>query len=539
MAFPAYASRAFETISRRKRRGRDSVQNAPSSTTALNTVSRLSWIVFPAVLLIYLLFPTRNYYWDGIFFARVIESLPGLHSTLLHPNHLLYNVVGYFLYKFFHAMGLQWRAIEVLQFANSVVSVLTTYLVYRILQRSLRSRYLIWALTLLFAFSSTWWKFSTDANAYIFSVFCLLLGFYLALEKSKPRPLLVAVIFSVAVLLHQLAVIAYPVLAVALFWQAWATSPKRRTLVAAQFCLFSFLLVFATYYYCFYLAAGTWNPGRFAQWVTSYSPDASFSFNFLSNLGYTLRGNVRLFFNARPSLLQGLVSPAIVVTIAVFGVIVLLWLFALIRGTRLRNLGSNTPPDRPSIERRSKIFLIWIGLYIAFLFFWLPHNTFYRLFYLPAIILYVGELLSTRRNQKPGYRLGLFVAIMTLSNFLFFIYPNSNAEKYPPLSLALEMNSVWKPGTVVYFHSENADNNLVAYFNPTIEWRSLRSPDQMSEELKRVYDEGKTAWLEASAIDQLRASAHGAEWLTRHGHSDTWRERQVRGYNVKFIQVGP
>jgi hypothetical protein len=538
LAFPVYASRAFAVTISRKVRGPESVQNPPSNTTALIR-PRLIWIIFPAILVIYLLFPTKNYYWDGILFARVIESANGLHSTLLHPNHLLYNVLGYFLYKVFHAVGAQWRAIEVLQFANSVASVLTAYLLYRILKRSLQSDYLAWALTLAFALSSTWWKFSTDANAYIFSVFCLLLAFYFTLEEFKPRPLLVALIFSAAALLHQLAVIAYPLLALALFWQASTTSPKRSTFVAAQFCLFSFLLVFTTYYYCFHVVAETWIPAKFVQWVTSYSPDASFSFNFLSNLGYTLRGNVRLFFNARPSLLRGLLSPPIVVTIAVFAVVVLLWLFALIRGTSLRNRAPKNLLPRLFTERLRKLYLIWIGLYIAFLFFWLPHNTFYRLFYLPAIILLIGELLTTRRKEKTTYRLGLFVAVMALSSFLFFIYPNSHVEKYPPLSLALEMNNVWKPGTVVYFYSENYDNNLVAYFNPAIEWRPLRSSDQMSEELKQVYDERKTAWLEASAIDQLRASANGAAWLAQHGRSDTWRERQARGYNVKFIQVGP
>ncbi len=513
--------------------------NPPSNRTAFPG-TRLSWIIFPAILLVYLLFLTKNYYWDGIFFARVIESTPGFHPSLFHPNHLLYNVIGYFLYKATQAVGLKWRAIEVLQVANSVVSVLTAYLLYRILKRSLRSNYLVWSLTLAFAFSSTWWKFSTDANAYIFSVFCLLLAFYFTLEEFRPRPLLVALIFSVAALLHQLAVITYPVIALALFWQASAKSPKRRTFLVAQFCILSFLLVFATYYYCFYFVTGTWSPTRFTQWVTSYSPDASFSFDFLSNLGYTLRGNVRLFFNARPSLLKGLLNPAIVAVIVVFAVAVLLWLIAVVRGTRLRNLSTKDLGPRLLSEQPMKIYLLWIGLYIVFLFFWLPHNTFYRLFYLPAIILLIGSWLSRRRGQaKPTYRLGLFVAVMALSNFLFFIYPNTHTEKYPPLSLALEMNSVWKPGTVVYFQSENSDNNLVAYFNPAIEWRPLRSFEQMSTELDRIYDEGKTAWLEASAIDQLQTKPEGTEWLARHGRSETWRERKVRGYNVKFIQVGP
>src|SRR6185503_7112713 len=131
------------------------------------TNDRLAWVVFPGILLIYLLFPSRNYYWDGIFFARVIEDVPGVTPSLLHPNHLLYNVVGFFLYRCARTLGLNWRAVEVLLFANSVVSVLTAFVLFRILSRSLQSSYVAWTLTLLFAFSATWWKFSTDADAYI------------------------------------------------------------------------------------------------------------------------------------------------------------------------------------------------------------------------------------------------------------------------------------------------------------------------------------------------------------------------------------
>jgi len=524
----------------RNRSNPESVPHSPqraASAASVTTNAGLTWAIFATILLVYLLFPTRNYYWDGVFFARVIEAAPALNTSILHPNHLLYNVVGYFLYKTVRIAGLQWRAIEVLQLANSVVSVGAAYLLYRILRRSLSSNYLIWALTLVFAFSSTWWKFSTDANAYIFSVFFLLLAFSFTLPEFKPPPLFVTLFFCAAALLHQLAVIAYPVFAVALFWQA--ANEKNRQLIVAQFCLLSFLIVFSIYYYCFYLLTGTLSPARFAQWVSSYSPDASFSFNLLSNLGYTLRGNLRLFFNARLSLLRGLLSPAIIATIVVFAIVVVLWVIALVKGTRVRQFAAKDWLARLKGALKSE-YSLWIGLYMLFLFFWLPHNTFYRLFYLPPVILLCGELLSRRKadQAKPTFRLALFVAVMAFSNFLFFIYPNTRIEKYPPLSLALEMNSIWQPGTIVYFHSENSDNNLVAYFNPTVEWRPLGQIDRLSTELKQVYDEGKTAWLDASAIDQIRTTPGGVEWLNEHGRIESWRERKARGYNVKFIQVG-
>ena len=499
------------------------------------------WIIFPLLLLIYLLFPSRNYYWDGIFFARVIEDVPGLSPSLLHPNHLLYNFVGYFLYKCARTLGLNWRAVEVLQFANSVVSVLTAFLLFRILRRCLQSNYLAWSLTVLFAFSATWWKFSTDANAYISSVFFLLLAFYFVLPDFKPKPIVVALFFSVAVLLHQLAVFCYPVLALGLWWQASTGSTKKRNFILIQFCVLAFALVFGTYLFSFYYISGTFDSTRFARWVTSYSPDASFSFNALSNLGYTLRGHARLFFSGRSSLLKGLLTPTIISLIALLVVLLLVWLFLIIRGLKKAQWRSL----RVSRSRLAKLAVLWIAVYVAFLFFWLPQNTFYRMFYLPPIILLLGEVLVSRcagdpakRTKRTG-RLALFVVLMTLANFLFFIFPYSHAEKYPPLSAALEMNQVWEPGTIVFYASDNSDNNIFEYFNRATDWRPLPDIAELEAELRKASDIGKEAWMEATAIDHLKKSPAGAEWFGRHAQPNTLHERHDRGYNIRFIKIVP
>jgi hypothetical protein len=61
----------------------------------------------------------------------------------------------------------------------------------------------------------------------------------------------------------------------------------------------------------------------------------------------------------------------------------------------------------------------------VFLFFWLPQNTFYRLFYLPALILLFGLLLAARPH-RISRTLAVFVIAVALANFLFMIYPFSH-----------------------------------------------------------------------------------------------------------------
>ena len=79
------------------------------------------WLLFIAIALIYLLFPTRNYYWDGIIFAQSIEDATSLNSSLVHPNHLIYNYAGYIFFKLLRSLGAEIRALTALQILSSIL----------------------------------------------------------------------------------------------------------------------------------------------------------------------------------------------------------------------------------------------------------------------------------------------------------------------------------------------------------------------------------------------------------------------------------
>ena len=70
--------------------------------------------------------------------------------------------------------------------------------------------------------------------------------------------------------------------------------------------------------------------------------------------------------------------------------------------------------------------VLWSSLYLIFLFFLMAHHTFYRLFYLPALIILLGLCLDSddpvARPQRHS-RLALFVAVLAVGNFLMLIFP--------------------------------------------------------------------------------------------------------------------
>ena len=502
----------------------------------------LPWVLLIALVLIYLAFPTKNYYWDGIAFAQSIEDAPGLDSSLLHPNHLIYNLVGYVFYRGLRAFGFNIRALSALQILNGALGAICALILFRILKRALSSVYLATTLTLLFAFSATWWKFATDADSYVASILFLLFSFYLILPGNRSRPFLVALTFSAAMLFHQLAVLFYPVAVAGLFLQS-VSKGKQRFLDPLKFTLVSFTITAAAYCYSYYLITGTFNLHRFVQWTTDFSPDVSFSFNLWSNFFYTLRGHFRLFFGGRFNAIAELVNPLIIVLMAILTVGIVVFLYKVIR-TLPRSL--NNPKFRwiASLKRDPKLrallllAAIWTFVYLAFLFVWLPQNTFYRLFYFPALILAVGIILAAceQTNPRPRqYRLALLVTILALVNFLFLIFPYSHAQKHPPLAFAWEMTRVWPGHTIVYYGSANSDNSLVRYFNQGTKWKKLglENKQQLEQDLRDAAAKGIDTWLETSAIDQLANSPGGSEWLKSHVKEETQRALVTKAHNIK------
>lgn len=388
---------------------------------------RALWLLFIAIGLIYLLFPTRVYYWDGITFAQTIENVSRLQPSLVHPNHLIYNFVGYIFFKLLRSFSPEIRALTALQILNILLSAICARIFFAILLDTLRSLYLAVCLTLLFAFSATWWKFSTDADAYIPSVLFLLISFYLVLPRKKARPLLLAVMFFVSMAFHQLAIVSWPALALGIYVQDGELSIKRRLLNAAYFSAVAAVLIIAAYAYLFYLASPVFSVQRLLSWTASFSPDADTQFNLWSNLRYSLRGLVRLFLGGRFNLVK--VNPLVIFLFAVLITALVFVLFNVLRTLAIAILVGRVPKLR--LETRQKtvllLALLWTFLYVVFLFFWLPQNTFYRLFYLPALILLFGLLLAATPNRNPKRPiLAAFVLAVALANFLFLIYPFSN-----------------------------------------------------------------------------------------------------------------
>lgn len=509
-------------------------------TIAINNFEKRLLLIFSLLVLsVYLLTPTKNFYWDGIYFSQVIEDAPTLDKSLLQPNHLFYNIIGYLAYRAAQLFGLQIRAVFILQFISSVFGVAGAVVLFKVLRWFLQSTYLSFALTLLFAFSATWWKFSTDAASYVPSVFFLLLGFYFLLPGQPPRPLLVALAHSSAMLLHQLAIFFFPVVVLGLLFQAASSTGRDKFFLVLQYSVAAFLLTFGTFCLCFYLLAGTFDLPLFFHWITWYSPDIGFGTNASNSFFLTLRGHARLFFDGRFNFLAR--SP-LMISLAVLLGAALVFLIAKC-GRSLREIKEVVRKGFESDFLFNPLTLLctmWIVPYLIFLFFFIPGNTFYRLFYFPALILLFGVLLSLGRTLGQ-WRLGLLAVVIFLANFLFFIHPYSRVRENTPLSLAFDANRSWSDKTVIYYDTLNSDDQLVKYFNPATRWKALNfaTIEEFETELKNVYQNGGTVWLNTSAVERMKSKPQMDDWFAANSTGTAFYELADKTYNIRFVQLAP
>ncbi len=472
------------------------------------------------LFLVYAALPSRNFYWDGVTFAHDIESARSL-VTLLWPNHLLYDVIGWCAYT---ALGGRIRALYVLQFLNAGFAALAAYLLWGIIARATRSWRAAAAFTALFAFAGIWWRFSTDANAYILSV-CLLLACARLLEPQRlPRPWLLAALYTLAMLVHQLAVLFLPAAIFALWWQGLPEEPlARRMLRVGKYAGSAATATLLCYVAAFRFKVAHGVTVSFWSWTASHTEGSGFFFRPATVIAASARSWMQVFGAGRPELWYWRPLAVTLVTLTLISLalairaVVRSW--PTLRTIRIRN------------HMLGRFAGIWFATYAVFLLFWMPRNSFYKLFAWPALVLLLAACWMPR--PLPFWRSPLIMLALTLAlfNLTFAIVPYSRTTSNVALGFSLRLEPALASGALVYYHELDPDDSMARYFNPQTEWRPLETVEEIDHELAS----GKPVWLDTTALDYL--SQQDAGWLNQRSAGQAAREVVTRFTRMRFVQL--
>ena len=199
--------------------------------------------------------------------------------------------------------------------------------------------------------------------------------------------------------------------------------------------------------------------------------------------------------------------------------------------TELRLLRLRLEPSLPLL-----VAVVWLVAYVIFLFFWLPSNTFYKLFCLPAIIVIVAHVLMGYQvsHQRPRrYRVALLVVTMALANLAFYIFPYSRPDYNQALRFAHRMGRAWSDRTVVYYSDFIVDDWFIRYFNPRTTWKQIDPVNGVAnfvQDADRDLGAGHEVW-----VDGTTAVALAQSWPGVTAHFDAAQEDACLLYTSRCV----
>lgn len=507
------------------------IQTKPDSAAAAHTGSKVgaAWLSLwlPALLLflgtgaVYGLTQTRANTFDAVSYANQIAHLyprTGNVRWLFHPHHLLFNALGWVLWRGAQALGYGGGSLPVLQTLNGVLGaagVSVFYLTLRQIVQRCHTLPLLAALGLAGSFG--YWICATDGRVNMPSLFLMLCAFR-ALTRTMTSPTLAraigtGVLAGGAVLLHESAGLFVGV-ALAGVWLAEA-NPLHTTAEVRQArwqrtaaCAAAWGVTVAVPY----LLVGVWglglhSVGSFRAWSNEYAELGWWwDFRIFHNLRldlYALRhaafveppGKAGTFHLTAhiPFALKGLYFVSLLGWLAAMYA----WAAALPLLWRSHN--------RPLMV----VCVLWAVLYGLFFTVWSPG---YFVFWVPVLAptgVLLALALAHYRARRGGVwvngLLGVWILLYTLLNWQAGIKPHLSPASDPFRRIAADVRAHTAPGDVVLVAGAG-DGGPVEVALPYFAGREVVSLHGL---LTRARDNRPAALGEAQAqMDTALASGH-------------------------------
>ncbi len=381
-----------------------------------------AWLLFFGTLAVYLLTRTHLNTFDAVAYANQIglASETGKLRPLFHPHHLLFNALGFGVWRLARTLGYGGGPLIINQTLNAVLGAWGVSLFYATLRRLQPSGPTPLLIALGLAGSFGWWICATDGRVNMPSSVLMLAAFGILIRlRTRPsagQAALAGLFAGLAVLFHESAGLFGIVSAAGIC--AAVSGRKRMVLLAAYGAAWAAIVLSA------YGTVGFWalhlhSPGEFKHWMNAYAERGWWwDFHIVRNLRLDLFGLRHAVFSqplGRAALALTLLRP--------LGTVALLWLIYALSLLGILAAGCAILAALPRLLRHAEdrpvtvICLLWVALYAGFFTVWCPGAF---VFWVPVLIP-LGTLLLLA-NSNPRL-LGVWVGVFAGLNFLAGILP--------------------------------------------------------------------------------------------------------------------
>lgn len=432
----------------------------------LQAVSGIAWFIGTAAL--YLCTKTHRNTFDAVSYAGLIaihRDAPGTSPAwMFHPHHLLFNALGYLLWKIAWIAGWHASSLDVLQTTNALLGAFGIALFFGTLSRLLpRAPWLAALMTAGLAGSFGYWICATDGRVNMPST-VLLLGAFALFVRLVERPsrglaAAIGVLSGAAVLFHESAGLfgAVGFLGVVLAARTPAErerpAEKKKSRGWAELpvvYLATFVATIALPYLAIgYFVVGLHSVGSFRHWANSYAELGWWwNFHIASDLDQDLYAIRHALFVEPAGAGTIHLAPSVPLGLrAIYWTALGVWVATgcFVIGSMPRLLRS---AQRPIVL----VCILWAVLYAVFFTVWSPG---YFVFWVPALIPLAILLalavhsLPRRKHLPVTAALSGWLALCIAINWVCSIGPGMASDSSPFQRIALDMRAHTQPGDLV------------------------------------------------------------------------------------------
>ena len=455
--------------------------------------------LFLASAAIYLAFLSKTYVFEGLARAMPIEL--NHFRDLFNGNYVLYGFVGWCFHSAL-SIFVDLTAVTSLQILDALLGAAGVSLFFRIHRKIGFDR----ASALLGAgvLGSTlgYWRWSTDAEDYIFSTLLLLLNFHMLIdygEKRRSRPAVLGFAYALAVGGHIVNAAFAPVA----LWFVIRANPRQWKRPAAEYAASGLVAALAMYGVALAIVHPS-NPSDALRWFWgSAASPAGVTFGGGQSpwkIWLWLRTSVHALTSISPAFPAPWSGPfGFFASSVLFPA--LLWfarLFALILLGRIAFRGRTLPEQDRTIAGGC---FLWIGAYALIFTSWQPDTLVYRTTDLPPLCLLL--CLSARRLPIPTRS-----ALAVLMSCLFFgnlgaeILPRSDASNNPGLARMDFVRAHTNEGDWVT-GGGGRDELYLPFFaqrKPLVVDRFRADPDQILEFARRISKRNESIYVTSTIM---------------------------------------
>jgi hypothetical protein len=428
-------------------------------------------------LTLYLCTRTKYYTFDAVSYAQQILTYrhTGNLFWLFHPHHLLFNGLGYVIWRTASLCGYSGGPLQVIQTTNAFLGALGLAFFYLTLRRILtRSHTLAVLLTVALGGSFGYWICATDARVNMPSLTALLaatLALVLTIQSpNRVRATTAGCLAGLAALFHESAVLYVVVGWAGVALSEYSQGDARAERLARWATLGYFTAGWGATLLIPYIFVGTLllhldTFTAYRVWASRYAELGWWwSFDVKRNLQLDIYGIRRALFvepagktgtfhitKSKDEFLQSLYY------LSLAGFIASIWIFLFAIPLLFKT------HYRPYLL----LAVVWLLAYISFFTFWSPE---YFVFWVPAIVasciifaLSASPLRAGRRGKIWITAIALWVLCFGYSNYSESIKPHLNPAYNPFLIQAQDIKKHTRSGDIVILSGMGDEANAEVY----------------------------------------------------------------------------